>query len=444
MSSLKGFLRVMIIGIVILGFICIDVLFYNTCCLADITLNPYCTGDTDRIEELTVDFIEKYGEGVEIRRDADTGFLEKILCLNLSGPGDTKERAFSFLSENSSFLGINVNDLEFLSISSLEKVTFTQLYKGVPVHKGKMWVTVSKEGGSKSSVTLKDYYFCLDVDVVPTVTKEEAAVIVMNNMGVTELFNEEERFVSDWSNSAYIPYGAVIEGTSSGVYPGIASSIPLFPPPSIFFPQPRKISEKKPASTQLLVYPKGGDAYLCWEFEFNQGHQEYTWCYYIDAHTGEIIYNYRGENYTSTSSGTTSGNSSYNPYTSLNMVNSVGLSTGPYLGPTFSISNPALNYERYGNSLFSPSGNYFSPISFPSAGSWYGWPTGNYTYASRGNYGTLDGSGYGYPISGFGYGYPINGFGYIPYGNPYGRYLDIPYSGVYLGRPFNLFMGSTR
>jgi len=212
----------------ILIFIGTSLTAFITSCLADNDPNPYCSGDIEKIQELTEDFLQKYGEGVEIRWDKDTGYLEKILYFNLSGFGDFKDRAFSFLSENSSFLGIDVNDLEFLSVSGLEKVTFKQLYKGLPVHEGKIWFSLAKEGGTEYSITLKKYYFCLDIDVIPTITKEEAAAIVMGNLGVTELFNAEEKSVSGWGNSAYIPYGAVMYGPSPGVYPGIVDKIMKF------------------------------------------------------------------------------------------------------------------------------------------------------------------------------------------------------------------------
>ncbi|MGA1842304.1 MAG: PepSY domain-containing protein [bacterium] len=396
----KNILKYFFTCLIVVTFIGLSISAFNTICTADNDSNPYCSGDTDKIQELTDEFIQKYGEDVEIRWDEDTGFLEKILYLNLSGPGNAKDRAFSFLSENSLFLGIDLNDLELLSSGSLEKVKYIQLYKGIPVHKGEMWVTVSKEGGAKSSVTLKDYYFCLDVDIVPTITKEEAAAVVMENLGVTELFNTEEKFVSDWGDSSYIPYGAVIYGTSPGVYPGIAPPPTLFSPPPMIFPQSRKISQKTPASTQLLIYPKGGDAYLCWEFKFNQGEQAYTWHYYIDAHTGEIVYNYKGANYVSSSSGTTSSSPSQtistNPYiySSPMNTNSGNLFPASYINPVFSSFNSILDNARYGNivSFYSasfPYSNYNTPLYYPGR---YAFPVnsqvlyGNYNFPYSYNY----------------------------------------------------------
>jgi hypothetical protein len=75
----KRFLKCLMTGVVIVSFICLSVLTVNTYGLADITLNPYCTSDTDRIEELTENFIVRYGEeDVRIDWSESTSIPERI------------------------------------------------------------------------------------------------------------------------------------------------------------------------------------------------------------------------------------------------------------------------------------------------------------------------------------------------------------------------------
>lgn len=107
----QKFLKRLMTGIVIITFISLSIFAFNRYCLANNDLNPYCIGDIEKIQELTKDFKKKYGEDIVISWDEDTGFLEKISHLDLSGPGEPEDRAFSFMSENASFLGIDIYDI---------------------------------------------------------------------------------------------------------------------------------------------------------------------------------------------------------------------------------------------------------------------------------------------------------------------------------------------
>ncbi|MGA1842303.1 MAG: hypothetical protein ACMUIU_16920 [bacterium] len=160
----KWLLKFLMIGMVIISFICLSVLTWKTRGLADITLNPYCTGDTGRIEELTENFIVEYGEeNLRIDWSESTGIPERIHIYStesfvLRYPEipyswemsptmveiwagtyrskyieEAKEFALSFLLENSVFLGINVNELEFSktdvgSKNTYAKVIYNQVY----------------------------------------------------------------------------------------------------------------------------------------------------------------------------------------------------------------------------------------------------------------------------------------------------------------------------
>jgi len=377
----KGFLRVLMTGIVIPGFICIGVLFYNTCCLADIALNPYCTGDTGRIEELAAEFIDKYGEGVEIRRDEVTGAPIRVTGITTEVfEGKPEEIVFAFLSENASFFGIHSNDIEFSWLTEAlgsKNVHFRQLHKGVPVFETRINVLIKKDGSIGS--VKAEYYHCLDLDVVPNITEKQAGAVIMEDLGVTELFSEVR-------SSASFTYAPPPWGAPTGSTPYVSS----------YVPQKRVV--KKPASTELLIYPKDGDAYLCWEFTFNLGESRYMWYYYVDAHTGEIVHSRK--DLAAYSSGSTGDNSSQ-----ISNIN------------PFNFTPSQVN----GNGIGGLPVNYSMGYGYPSMG--YGYPTAYYS--------PYNGFGYGYP----GYGYP-QGYQqpYYPYGwNPYGYQQTYDFYGSRIG-----------
>lgn len=400
----RRFLKCFLSGMLIVCFLCIYVLSFNTCCLAEIALNPYCTGDTDRIEELTTNFIEKYGEDVEINRDEVSGAPIRVTGINTEVfEGKPEEIVFTFLSENASFFGINSNDIEFSWLTEAlgnKDVHFKQLYKGVPVFETKINVHIKKDG-SIGSVRSEYYYHCLDLDVVPNITKEQAAAVIMEDLGVTELFSESE--VRSSSVFTYIlpPWG---DPTTGNLTP-----YSYAPPPSYVPPQ-RKVV-KTPASIELLIYPKHGDAYLCWEIEFNLGESSYIFHYYIDAHTGEIVDS--NKTWTAYPSATSSDNSSQNTtitpsniYMSQVNGNSGSGFPGPYLNPTFSIPNQTQNYGRYS------SGFLLSLNSSPYMGNNY-----SLYYPERYAFPVNLKEPYGGSVFPYNYSYPH--YSYTPYSNPY-------------------------
>lgn len=334
----ERFLRGLMVGIAILGLICMGVLSgFNTCCLADDILNPYCTGDAERIEALTEGFIGKYGEeDVSIYWDESITIPERIHISSTvpfvssypefpsywpsswkSNPSmveiwatshrseyheKAKEFAFSFLSENSEFLGIDIDDVEFSraelgSQNSYAQVFYKQFYKGIPVNEGGLHIHVDSEENARGRFGMimnsSRYYPCIDVDVVPTISKEEAESVILEDRGVSELFNTVRLPVG--VNSILYECVSHLNDTTSGEV-----IIPAF--------------------TKLVIYPKhkGDSAYLCWKLIFNLGKDGYYWNYYIDAHTGEIIYNVLSQPYLSDSSGETGSDDSKNDKPSQN------------------------------------------------------------------------------------------------------------------------------
>ncbi|MFX0053193.1 MAG: PepSY domain-containing protein [Candidatus Hermodarchaeota archaeon] len=376
----KRFLKCFLAGMVILIFIAASLIAFNTSCLADNDSNPYCSGDSEKIQELTEDFIQKYGEGVEIRWDEDTGFLEKISRLDLSGPGEPEDRAFSFLSENASFLGIDINDIEFSSINhsgSSSKINFDQYYKGIPVYRGKIWVTMSKSDKAASSVHFRKFYYCLDIDTSISIIKEQAEEIVKKDLGVGELFYLVEEPFSQ--------YESIGEND-------VVVIIPPVPLPNYIRPSQNII--KKAPSITLLIFPYENDTYLCWEIIVKLWDRK-PWYYYIDAHTGEIVSKMSGI----VDEIPTPKTNNFS-YPSQMIANSSWLPT-PSLQPIFSSFNSILNSGIYGNSFpgsISNYGQYYNnsfipqissysiPESFLSLGSRYINPINYLNYANERGY----------------------------------------------------------
>jgi len=75
MPSIRKNRTKIILQFLIFCFIWLNSFTPNSYCLED---NPYCAGDEDRIQKLTQDFIEKYGEGVNIYWDKATGWTNTI------------------------------------------------------------------------------------------------------------------------------------------------------------------------------------------------------------------------------------------------------------------------------------------------------------------------------------------------------------------------------
>jgi len=215
------------------------------------------------IRELIENFIEKYGEGVKIKLDENFGFPIRISGFKAGEfEGKPEEMALAFLSENSALLGIDINDIVFSSSTEAlccKDVKFSQLYKGLPVHKTMINVHIS-EDGMISGVKSK-YIHSLDLDIVPTITAKDAAAVIMKDLGIDELATVNRRLVE-------------VESKLS-------------------FGEPTVIVKENllPVEPELVILPVNGrNVHLCWTVKLSLEDPPIgSHCYYIDAHTGEIV-----------------------------------------------------------------------------------------------------------------------------------------------------------
>ncbi|MEW5803587.1 MAG: hypothetical protein AB1847_15950 [bacterium] len=383
---------------------------FNTCCAENNDYNPYCSGDNDKIQELTEEFLQKYGEEVKISRNDDTGIPVRIRHAYYDEPevnmDDPAGIAFSFLSENSLFLGIDINEIGFDDIkdlSELYQVHFRQFYKGVPVEESRrVMINVSKSVNGRVELFYKsdclEYLTCIDLDVVPTIIAEEAAEVVRQDLGISRLVNVQWDLpnLTYPSYDPYNPYGPPTYGPATAYSYNGGN---LFSP--VTYPY-KKGTEVTPVVPNLIVLPdaRDGNVYLCWRFAFSIA-EPYgpfgSHYYFIDAHTGEIIAHTRGEisitasndtssNSTTSSSGsasssvTTSSSSTVpNPYTIIYSPASIYSPTSnPYNynhGSIYAPYNPDNNYNPY-DPVYANNSSY-TAYSFPTAENNSGWSTGS-------------------------------------------------------------------
>jgi len=213
------------------------------------------------VHAIIENFIEKYGEGVKIKLDESSGFPIRISGFKAGEfEGKPEEMAMAFLGENSALLGIDINDIVFSSCSEAlgsKDVKFSQLYKGLPVHKTMINVHISD--GMISRVKSRHIH-SLDLDIVPTVTAEEAAAIIMKDLGIDELVTLNRRIVEVENKKA--------------------------------FGEPTVIVKENllPVEPVLVVLPVDGkNVHLCWTVILSlEDPPVGSQSYYIDAHTGEI------------------------------------------------------------------------------------------------------------------------------------------------------------
>ncbi|MBN2373830.1 PepSY domain-containing protein [bacterium] len=319
----------------IFGFLCLGLILPDGYCSAD---NPYCSGDQDKIQELVEDFKEKYGEDVKISWNENTAVPYIVGGMEIGSSTKTpKETALSFLSENASFFGLDIDDLEFNDIQEnayMKYVDFDQFYKGVHVYSGDIRVFLRLTDGAVSSVSSR-YFPCIDLDVVPKITAEEAAAVVKADLGAWSLVNVETSF------SEY----------------GIAQK------------------QVSPIVPELIIYPKdnGKEMYLCWSFMFHieMPYGPYgSWYYYIDAKTGNIVSHgslmISGESGNGNTTNNTSSiyNNYYNNYYN-RQANSFNWLSGPVYNQTPYYVSP---YNNTFNNTFFPvyntpySHSFFNPV----------------------------------------------------------------------------------
>ncbi len=218
--------------------------------LSLITFNSNCSANGQSQEQLKI-FTEKYGKDVKIRYD-NTGRPIRIRNIKTAeSVGKPEDIALSFLTENSSFLDINLANLKFIKRRETKQVNtavFQQIYKDLPVQDKVVRVNLTKNG--KITFVKSNYYPHADLDIVPQITAEAAAAVIMSDLGVEELLQ-------------------VIKTATGYSYKDEFSS-----------PVP-----------ELVIIPgkEKGKAQLAWKFHFTQKDTSHCWYYGIDAHTGEII-----------------------------------------------------------------------------------------------------------------------------------------------------------
>jgi len=210
--------------------------------------NAYSTMSGENNQEQV--FIEKYGEDVKIKYDKSTGQTFIWGLKTEASDKKAEDIACSFLSENSSFLRIDMNNLRLKDCREYEgtkHVYFDQFYKGTPVHGKEVHVHIRKNG-EIDSVDSR-YYIISDLDVNPTVTPERAAQVIMDDLSVKKLTTLKTSFNED--------------GTAK--------------------------KELLPVTPELIILPQEGEARLSWKFIFTVEEPFGSWCYFIDAKNGEII-----------------------------------------------------------------------------------------------------------------------------------------------------------
>lgn len=197
-------------------------------------------------------FQDSQSEPVLVNWNPFTGFPEKLEIPSL-GPSPinrpTQEIASEFLAEWQDLTGIEPRWLEKPRISEQDGVTtleYPEAYRGIRVQGSRVRIRI--EGGQVRFIDARDYYPDMAVSVSPRITAEEAV-------------NAVERFEE---------------------YP-----------------------HESPSATQtpLVILPDCGMApnnrrcefHLAWKVVINLGEGVQIRGYYVDAHSGEIIGEYRIE-----------------------------------------------------------------------------------------------------------------------------------------------------
>ena len=215
-----------IIFFIIWGFICSSLLVCNA-----------FSANRQAMQEKIKNFKLKYGKSAEIVLSDTTGLPYRISGIKTKAQeGEPDEIALSFLSENSSFLGINKNDVKVdvcqdLKEKGVKYVKFKQYYKGLPVEGSKIIIHM-KNDKTIDRIVKSKYYPNLDIDIVPSIPIEKAAESVKMDLGIDKLFHvslKEESII-----------------TTPGVK--LEEMIKLK-------------KELLPVKPELIIYPMNGDKY---------------------------------------------------------------------------------------------------------------------------------------------------------------------------------------
>ncbi len=334
MPSIRKNWTKIILHFLIFCFIWLISITPNAYCSED---SPYCTGDDDAIQALVDDFIATYGEDAKVYWNELSGLPYIVAGMGITADMEhPEEAAFSFLSQSASLLGIDINDIAFRKIHENKSdlyIDFDQFYKGVPVHGGDLRVFIRKSDGTVISVS-SHYIPCVELDVIPLITAEEAAEFVKEALGAESLVNIKTSF-------------DLLGGGGSDMLAAQKEILPVIP--------------------ELIVYAQnmGEEVYLCWHFRFTI-EEPYgpngSWYYLIDAHTGEIIKGGSPSMGAGSGSENTSENNSSNSNNSSNyQLNNFNWFPGSFL-------NMAQNYGSLYNNSFFPfysnpfSSSFFNPI----------------------------------------------------------------------------------
>ncbi len=225
---------------------------FSFICLNFIAFTSYCSAENNQSQEQLKNFTVKYGKEVKIRYDNSGRPIRIRNIKSAASDGKPEDIVLSFLSENSSFLDINVANLKFIKViktKHLNTAIFQQLYKDLPVRDKAVHVNLTKKG--EIIFVKSNYYPHTDLNIVPQITTEAAAAIVKEDLGVEKLLQVIKKVTNRWE-----------------AQDEISTPVP-----------------------ELVIIPgkEKGKIHLAWKFHFNQKDTSYYWYYGIDAHTGKII-----------------------------------------------------------------------------------------------------------------------------------------------------------
>ena len=173
-------------------------------------------GEIDEINQNNwANFKEKYGENWKVHWNNLTGTPSMIYgsAYNLNqgevaNKDDAERLSKVFIGENKDLLNIdNISNLELSSVDNGNDewyVRYQQFYEGIPVHNGRVSLTISDKGEIKSLGS--DFYSNIDVDVIPKLSKNDAIKIAKkepiysteNNEIVFTIFPELWRHSNVW------------------------------------------------------------------------------------------------------------------------------------------------------------------------------------------------------------------------------------------------------
>lgn len=149
-------------------------------------------GEIDEINQNNwANFKEKYGENWKVSWNNVTGtpsiIYGSVYSLNqgeVTNNEGAERLAKFFIAENYNLLKVDI--LSNLELSNVDKgneewyVSYQQQYKSIPVHNGRVSVTISDKGEIKSLGS--DFYPNIDVDAIPKLSKNDALKIAKRDV----------------------------------------------------------------------------------------------------------------------------------------------------------------------------------------------------------------------------------------------------------------------